>query len=384
MHAQPTQTVARALCTEGDAGQLETSLDLGGNFQFRTLPLERYGLQPIASRTQAFWLRTGDRRPVLVDYFTGEPVPEERRGKPLSYFVEQFRQHCPEGRLKALLSFGDCGVNKNRGMLTPDEIITPPCGLAQFGEPRSWLVCYKTGIIRAEQLCVEGVVQDRQCKPIRVRRAHSPNGTKDILAEIKWAIMGLPVIVAGRPDDEAVYLLDDDLRHPFATPAKDGLYVMEKALLKAREEGSSPREPLEVDLSLYGDLPTTFEILLQTGYWQTFRPPVRAGEFQIIAPNRILCRPRESGYGISLLGLCKDGALGSFICKAPPTDCGYIGPSVRDQIRMMVAFFSHAWILDEGLDPLIYSLSVGVPPWEFPVRGQPNGRLSAMICLYEP
>lgn len=379
---QLTRGVSQELCTEPHVGRLETHVELGAGLQFRTFPLTRYSLYPIASNTRAYWLRTGDGPPILVDSFTGEPVPEERRGEPLTYFVEQFQRICPGTQLKAIFSCADAGVNEYRAILAQEELIAIPHSIPKLTKPRPWLVCYKTGIIRAERLCVEGVVQDRQCRPVRVSHESSPHGTNALLPDIRWAITGLPVIVAGRPDEEVIYREDDDLRHPFLTPQKDGLYILERALLEARERGWDPSEPLDVDLSLYGDLPPTFEALFRAGYRQVFETPKRVGEFQIIGRNRILCCPQESGYGVSMLGLCKDGSLGSYIGKARPTDRGYFSPSVRDQIRMVVPYFSDAWILDEGLDPTFYDL--GIPPWEFPVRGRPNGRLSAVIGLYEP
>jgi len=281
----------------------------------------------------------------------------------------------------AILSFGDAGVNENRGLLTPQALLWVPHRLTTLATPRPWLVCWQTGLLSVDWLCVEGQMWPGDSKPLPVRCTREPNACEDVLPALKWALTGLPVILDGRPNEEVVYQLDDDLRHLFLMPRKDELYILEQAILEARERGWHPGEPLEVDLSLYGEPATTIAALQRAGYRQVYRMPALAGEWQLIARDRILCRPQEAGYGVSILGLCHDGTLGSFVARTQPTERGYFGPSVMAQIKLVAPYFANAFILDEGLDPTFYDLRV--PPEEFPVRGQANGRLSTVLCLYE-
>lgn len=368
--------------SQGNYGQrLKTYGDhLHAECHLRRFPLRHYGVQTLSGNRGVYWVRSGDRPASLQEYRTGRPVPEDRRGETLSYYVTSFKERYPDKWLVAIISFGDAGVNENRGMLTPHELLWVPSAIPALTEPRPWLVCWRTSLITTDFLCVEGEVRSGESKPRPAsckRRSH----TEDVLPDINWALTGLPVVIDGKPDEKAIYWLDDDLRHIFLMPQKDGLYIMEKALLEARAAGWNPTLPLEVDLSLYGDIDTTIGALVKIGYWQVYAIPTQPGEFQIVARDRILCRPQQAGYAVSILGLCRDGSLGSFIARAQPTDQGYFGPSVSAQIRMVTPYFSNAFILDEGLDPTFYDLSV--PPEEFPVRGKPGGRLSAVLCLYE-
>jgi hypothetical protein len=350
------------------------------DLDFRTFPLSHYSVLPLAADKCCYWERPGDTAPTLRHYYTHEALPEEARGEPLTYYLAAFRRAVPDGRLVAIISFGDCGVNLERGLLTRESLVWVPSSAPSLVAPRPWLVCYRTGLITVESLALnvdgrEGALRLRECRA-------SSRKAVDVRHDIEWAISGLPVIVNGRVND-CVYELDDDLRHLFVLPAKNGLYVGEKALKDARAHGWRPLEPLEIDLAPYGEEASTIDALLRAGYQQVFRLPALPGEFQLLDPRRILCRLETAGYGLGVVGLCHDGSLGSYMAKAPATAGGYFCPSVADQIRMLQRSFTHAFVLEEGLDPTFYDTASPIRPEDFPVRGKAGGRLSAVLCIYE-
>src|SRR6266446_7393548 len=88
--------------------------------------LGRYGVQPLSGNCGVYWDRNGTEPPVLRSYLNGSTVPEQMRGQPLSYYAKEFKRRSPQHRLRFILSFGDAGVNENRGLLTADELLFMP------------------------------------------------------------------------------------------------------------------------------------------------------------------------------------------------------------------------------------------------------------------
>src|SRR5213592_2112011 len=80
-------------------------------------PFDTFGFTPLAGTTDYYWDHLGELPTRLRNAWTGDYATdaEESRGKPLSFYCEEFEKKICRARLKFLASFGDCFVNRGRG-----------------------------------------------------------------------------------------------------------------------------------------------------------------------------------------------------------------------------------------------------------------------------